>query len=156
MAWANIRSHQKKSSCIYSNSKGHIRQEQQGIRSTKISLSSGENIDKVLILNESDKSHNCFLTLFSKPEGTSYSDLTGHYPYKSSRGNQYLMVLYDHDTNAILVRPTKTRNAAELRNVTMELLTILKDRGHPPKLHILDNEASDSLKHALIKHNIDY
>ena len=156
MAWANIRSHQKNLPASIQTAKGHIRKEQQGMRFTKISLSSGENIDKVLIQNESDKSHNCLLTLFSKPEGTSYSDLTGRYPYKSSRGNQYLMVLYDHDTNAILVRPTKTRNAAELRNVTMELLTTLKDRGHPPKLHILDNEASDSLKHALIKHNIDY
>ena len=66
------------------------------------------------------------------------------------------MVLYDYDTNAILVRPIKTRNASELKNKTIELLTILQERGHPPKLHILDNEASTLLKDALLKNKIDY
>jgi len=66
------------------------------------------------------------------------------------------MVLYDYDTNAILVRPIKTRNASELKNNTIELLTILQERGHPPQLHILDNEASAQLKHALLKNKIEY
>ena len=66
------------------------------------------------------------------------------------------MVLYDYDTNAILVRPIKTRNASGLKNKTIELLTILQERGHPPQLHILDNEASAQLKHALLKNKIEY
>ena len=36
-----------------------------------------------------------------------FSDLTGTFPKKSSRGNLYVMVLYDYDSNAILAEPIK-------------------------------------------------
>ena len=96
------------------------------------------------------------LTIFAKPEGTLYSDLTGRYPVKSGRGNQYIMVGYDYDTNAILVQPTKTRNAAELCTATMKILDRLERNSHKTNLHIMDNEASNFLKHSLIKNNITY
>ena len=32
---------------------------------------------------------------------------TGHFPIKSSRGNQYIMVAYVHDANTILAVPLK-------------------------------------------------
>ena len=40
------------------------------------------------------------------------------------------MVGYDYDTNAILVQPTKMRNAAELCNATMAILDRLERSGH--------------------------
>ena len=143
--------------------KGHLRQEPQHLRSTK-PTGTKEPVQQIqhsptTMFPPEDKGkkvHECFLTLFSKPEGTTYSDLTGKYPIKSGRGNQYIMVGYDYDTNAILVQPTKTRNAAELRNATMKILERLEQTGHKPNLHIMDNEASDFLKHSLIKNKITY
>ena len=35
-------------------------------------------------------------------------DLTGKFPRKSSRGNEYLLIGYNYDTNYIRVIPIKT------------------------------------------------
>ena len=48
--------------------------------------------------------------LFSSKE-ISYGDITGSFPFKSSRGNQYIYILYDYDSNSILAEPMKTRQA---------------------------------------------
>lgn len=40
-----------------------------------------------------------------------YADLTGRFPHKSTRSNQYLLVVYDYDSNVILFNPSKTRQA---------------------------------------------
>ena len=45
------------------------------------------------------------------PKEFAYGDLTGAFPFKSSRGNKYLYILYDFDSNAILVQPLQTRQA---------------------------------------------
>ena len=38
-------------------------------------------------------------------------DLTGRFPHTSSRGNTYIFLMYDYDTNAILLEPIKNRQA---------------------------------------------
>ena len=38
-----------------------------------------------------------------------FSNLTGDFPHKSSRGSLYVMVLYDYDSNAILAESMKNR-----------------------------------------------
>jgi hypothetical protein len=40
-------------------------------------------------------------------KGQIYSDLTGRFPVTSSRGNKYLLVVYDYDSNAIIAEPRK-------------------------------------------------
>ena len=40
-------------------------------------------------------------------KGTAYHDLNGIFPHKSSRGNEYILVNYDHDRNSILAEPLK-------------------------------------------------
>ena len=52
------------------------------------------------------------------------SDLTGVFPHKSSRGNLYVMVMYDYDINAILFEPTKNRQTETIGDA---LLNIHKD-----------------------------
>ena len=42
---------------------------------------------------------------------TGFIDLTGRFPYRSSRGYQYLLLIYDYDSNAILVEPIKNRTS---------------------------------------------
>ena len=46
------------------------------------------------------------------------TDQTGRFPVNSSRGSKYLMVLYDHDSNAILVEPLTSCNERELIRAT--------------------------------------
>ena len=50
------------------------------------------------------------------PKEFSYDDLTRAFPFKSSRGNKYLYILYDYDSNAILVQPLQTRPAATIKS----------------------------------------
>ena len=43
-----------------------------------------------------------------------YGDLTGAFPFTSTRGNKYIYVMYNYDANAILIHPMKSRQAAEI------------------------------------------
>ena len=134
--------------------KGHIKQEQQNLRSTQ--PSTVIKIEPDIIPQSTNKDHNCFFTITTKESGTTYSDLTGRYPITSSRGNQYIIICYDYDTNSIQAQPTKTRNAAEIRDTTINMLNNLSENGHQPSIHIMDNEASIILKQALLKYKIKY
>jgi hypothetical protein len=59
--------------------------------------------------------HVVFTTILPATElQKSYSNQTGKFPVQSSRGYNYVMVLYDYDSNAILSKPLKTRQASEL------------------------------------------
>jgi hypothetical protein len=78
-----------------------------------------------------------------------YTDLTGAFPVTSQAGNKYMLILYEYDSNAILVEPMKNRGDAEALRAYRQLYGILTDHGLQPKLNILDNEASKALKRAI-------
>ena len=86
----------------------------------------------------------------------SYSDQTGRFPVPSSRGNNYLFVLYNQDTNTIHPVAIQNRQAASIRDAWEETHKVLVHQGHPPDLHILDNECSALLKQAFTKYNINF
>ena len=46
--------------------------------------------------------------------GKAYTDITGRFPYRSSRENQYIFVGYHFEANTILVTPIKNRQAATI------------------------------------------
>jgi hypothetical protein len=81
----------------------------------------------------------------------SYSDQTGKFPVQSSRGYNYVMILYEYNSNIILSKPLKTRQASELTTAWTSLHDQLQSNGYAPELHILDNECSDELKKAFKK-----
>ena len=72
--------------------KGHLDQERENLQSTK--QTTGINLD---IFFEKDKKAYEYISCIiqSSEKETSYIDLTGKLPHKSSRGNQYLLFLYD-------------------------------------------------------------
>ena len=74
------------------------------------------------------------------------TDQTGRFPVTSSRGSKYLMVLYDHDSNAIIPEPIKLRSEAELIQAYSVLHSKLTNWGLRPKFQMLDNECPDGLK----------
>ena len=78
-----------------------------------------------------------------------FSDLTGALPHKSIRGNLYVIVMYDYDSNAILVEPIKNRQAATIRDAFLNIHKFIKARGNDPKVYIIDNECSSDLKEAM-------
>ena len=61
------------------------------------------------------------------------TDQTGRFPVTSSRGSKYLMVLYAHDSNAILAEPLTSRNECKLIRATRVLHAYLSDRGLTPQ-----------------------
>ncbi len=52
-----------------------------------------------------------------------YTDQPGRFPKKSSSGNQYIMVLNEVDSDAILVEPMKNRTAGEMIRAYQVLIT---------------------------------
>jgi hypothetical protein len=88
--------------------------------------------------------------------GQIYTDQTGRFPVVSSKGNKYIMILYDYDSNVILAQPIKDRTAPELLKALQVMEKELVARGLRPKLMKLDNEASKLLKTYLHQQDITF
>jgi hypothetical protein len=73
--------------------------------------------------------------------GQKYMDQTGRFPVVSSKGNKYIMVLYDYDSNAILEKPIKNSTAPELLKAFQFMEQELVAKCLTPKVMKLDNEA---------------
>ena len=73
----------------------------------------------------------------------------------SSKGNRYVMVVYDHNSNAIPAEPLKSRSAEHLLAATAKMHIFLRECGVHPKIHIMDNECSSTVRSYLKKNNIE-
>jgi hypothetical protein len=89
-------------------------------------------------------------------QGQLYTDLTGKFPVRSSKGNSYVMVCYIYDCNYIKVFPMKSRFASEWVKSYYSIHQELTVKGFKPKLQTLDNEASTALKNFFIVNDIAY
>ena len=69
-----------------------------------------------------------------------YSDQTGKFIIQSSRGENYIFILYDYDSNSILSIPLKNRQAKSIAGGWKLCYIRIKNNGHAPNLHILGNE----------------
>ena len=145
--------------------KGHLNQERKNLQSTKllhqkIPSPTEEAImhDDFFPAQEGTKPTNyCMVAMIPfEANHTGYSDITGRFPYASSRGNQYLLVIYDWDSNAILAQPIKSRRASDIKTAFNKIVLHLESRGAKPSYFILDNEVSGELKAALKHHDIHY
>jgi hypothetical protein len=88
--------------------------------------------------------------------GQIYTDQNGRFPVVSSKGNTYIMVLYEYDGYVILKESIKYITAAELLRSFQVMEKKLTSRGLQPKLARLDNEASQLLETYLHEHNINF
>ena len=82
----------------------------------------------------------------SSPTGLVYIDLTGRFPYQSARGNEYILIGYHYDANAILCKALKNRQAATITKAWSELNTKFQKAGITPSKCVINNEASQHLK----------
>jgi hypothetical protein len=71
-----------------------------------------------------------------------YTDDTGRFPIRARSGNQYIMIAYHWDSNAILACPFKTRKDCHRLAAYNLIMERLQQRGLSVDLQILDNEAS--------------
>ena len=143
--------------------KGHLDQEQQNIQSTKpheipLSPEETEEMQQDFFPTRTPTPTNnvmCTIVPFNTPS-KAYADLTGKFPYRSSSGNQYIMIFYNYDANYINAIPVKSRRAADLKNAFILHTEELMQSGIKPLIYILDNEISNELKAALKKYKIAY
>jgi hypothetical protein len=94
--------------------------------------------------------------VYATVTGQIFTDQTGRFPVVSSKGNKYVMVLYDYDSNAILAEPIKSRNQSELVRAYQKLHTYLTERGLTPRLQKLDNECPDALKQFMRAQDVEF
>ena len=93
------------------------------------------------ILEKEEKSGECYCIITPIAEtGKTFSDQTGHFPITSSKGNKYIMIMYDYDSNNILGEVIKSRTGDELLRAFKVMHGELKQCGSQPKMHRLDNE----------------
>jgi hypothetical protein len=74
----------------------------------------------------------------------------------SISGNQYLLVLYDYDSNFIHAKPMKNRTKEMILAAYHHALILFKSWGLLLKLATLDNEASAILQQYLHDENLDF
>jgi hypothetical protein len=84
------------------------------------------------------------------------SDQTGRFIVPSTSGNNYIFVLYDYDSNSIHAEPIPNRKQASIKTAYETVLRLLQGRGLRPKLHRLDNGASQLLKDFMTDQYVDY
>jgi hypothetical protein len=97
-----------------------------------------------------------YFSLATIDAGQIYTDQTGRFTVVSSKGNKYIMILYDYDSNTILAQFIKDRTAPELLRAFQVMEQELVARGLKPKLMRLDNDASKLIKTYLHQQNITF
>ena len=122
--------------------KGHMNQTRKNVRSTKSKPLEQANGIQAL---RGKKIQDIFTRTYDVRE-TIFSDQTGQFPTRSQRGNKYIMVMVEIDSNAILVEPMKSRKDEEMIRAYDSLVKRLQRAGIQPKKHVLDNEISENMK----------
>jgi hypothetical protein len=102
-----------------------------------------------------DRTHMCYAAMM-EPTGKVFSDQTGRFVIPSSIGNNYLIIVYDYDSNSILAEPIKSRSGAAILAGYQAIHSKLYAAGLRPRLQRLDNECSEPLKEFLNKETIDF
>ena len=141
----------------------HIKQESQNLQSTKQQVIQTKLEDAEIDAFPPPDSPNvktnevlCMLVQTKQESGKAYIDLTGRFPIRSARGNQYILVGYHYDANAILVEPLASRRAGDITKAWERMHNRIATAGVAPKLYVVDNEANAELKQAFAKYNTTY
>jgi hypothetical protein len=97
-SWPGLNEHsvEKYLSKYTATAKCHLNQQRQDARTKKIK--DAQSLD-----SNTDQDHGIktqFVYAATIDAGQIYMDQTGRFPVVSSRGNKYIMILYDYDSNA--------------------------------------------------------
>ncbi len=95
----------------------------------------------------------CFGALANKNSGILYHDCTGWFPFMSFNGSICFFVLYDYESNAILVTPIAGLNKISVFNAYKGHFDDLMAKGFIQKLNIMDNQDTWYIKKILTKYD---
>ena len=79
---------------------------------------------------------------FEDLKGVISSNQTGGFPLTSRRGNKYILIIYNYDSNSIHAVAIPSRYRENIVRGYDHVYTELKSAGIVPSLHKLDNEVS--------------
>ena len=123
--------------------KGHLNQTRKNVRSTKPKTKPFEKTDASTLRGK--KLQDVYTKVYDV-RNTVFSDRTWQFPTRSKRGNKYIMVMMEIDSDAIRVEPVKNRTYAELTRANHAMMLQLKQAGIITQKHILDNKVSNAMK----------
>ena len=131
--------------------KGHLDQQRKRKRKHP-------STDEQPIPSSGTRSHTIYTAILdpSASTGHTYSDLTGRFLVQSNHGTNYILVVYEYDSNAIIVRPLRNRTTPEIKHIFQSVVHYLNTRGLCPRPHTLDNEASAILRDYLHSEEVEY
>ena len=136
--------------------KGPMVQTRQHVRSTRPTLKLGKP-PKAIPPEDEPEGRKNKIHIKTTHINKLYTDYTGRFPVISRKVNQYIMVAYHCDSNAVLVVPFKTRKDKDRMAAYNTIMQRLKDRDMIVNLKILDNEASKEYKMLIkVKWNINH
>jgi hypothetical protein len=108
---------------------GHMNQRHQNISSTsKPPIADAPQTDT----DSGTQTHLVYTVLVD--QGQLYTDLTGKFPVRSSKGTSYVMVCYVYDCNYVKFILTKSRSASEWVKAYDHIHQELMVKGFRPKL----------------------
>ena len=89
-------------------------------------------------------------------EGNIYSDLCGRFPTASSRGGEYIYLMYVYNCNSILNIAIKNISDNDMIRAFTSLTEDFKGQRIHPVFHFMDNESSTALNLTMTTMNIKY
>ena len=158
LARGHSRGHKTLLTKIRSYNHGTFGPTTKNIQSPKVPQDDRETMASLALLENGRHTHAMYAATicYNEPTGKLYTDLTGRFPVQSSRGNKYILVAYNFDSNSIHVKPLKSRHDHDTIKAYEEIYTMLTSRGLKPQLHWLDNKASTALKTFITKEQTQY
>ena len=108
----------------------HLNQSRKNVRSTKPKRTPLE-VPKTATL-QGHKELDVY-TIVYEVRNTVFYDQTGQFPTLSQRGNKYIMVMVETDSNAIIIEPIKNRKDKELTQAYRAMMLRLRRAGIIPK-----------------------
>ena len=135
-----------------------MNRERQGLRSTKSTPHVQPPDDDVVPIDSVSHTNtpDIICTITSNQEIMTYMDLCGKFPYRSRSGNEYMLVSYNYQANAILVEPIKNKQAKTMTDAWRKMMKQFEHVGVKPTCCVIDNEKSEELIDAFSKYKIGY
>jgi hypothetical protein len=153
LARLNSGSYQQTFDINNGNCYGPHESKRKNIRSTKERFLEQEDED-ITPFGSGEKTHLIFAVVLD--QGQIYTDLTGSFPTRSSKGNNNLMICYSYDTNYIRSIAMKSKSGAEWVKAFGVVFDEMTAKGFRPKLLTMDNEASSALKKYFTEKEMNY
>jgi hypothetical protein len=158
----HLRKHPPRSIAMH---KGHMDQSRQNQRSTKTDIDQNAINDLLFPIDDDDhedispthsgvRTHFCYVNTVNT--GQIYTDQTGRFITPSTTGNNYIMILYDYDSNSIFAQPYANKTSKCLLDAYKKLHNRLVIGGLRPKLQRLDNECSIELKDYMTEEGVEF